>query len=374
VVEDDLEPYERRVEPATTPLADFRARLLRELDQRHGAFRWWSEFSDWKTLNMIADYLLQSLAGASEALLSASFAAQTHYQTVASYNEMLDAAWKRVAATGTKDPRAFIDAVPNDAASRTLRLQIAHSAEQCFFHLGQTLDRLAAALFIVGGFERRDVAGVYWTDITKSGGLLDELTRAKLYKHPQVEPPSTAGRAIQEALLAPIRQPDDFGEPGWLDWLRETRNAMTHRPPAVKFDLMRTDGGIVRLFYREPKWSELQALVFGPAQTGELLDTFILRPSEDVLDGLCDSTSKLIVALTDRMATCWDARKKRPSTIIQHGCQWPTVRPTPISTFDGYGEDLSQKVQADTIASNDVEGLRWSAARVTDDRRRDWHR
>lgn len=149
---------------------------------------------------------------------------------------------------------------------------------------------------------------------------------------------------------------------------------MTHRPPAVKFDLMRMDGGIVRLFYREPKWSELQALVFGPAPTGELLDTFILRPSEDVLDGLCDSTTRLTSTLTDHMTTCWEARKKRPSMIIQHGCQWPTVQPTPISTFDGYGEDLSQTVQADTVASNDVEGLRWSAARVTDDRRRDWFR
>ena len=323
---------------------------------------------------MIADYLLQSLAGASEALVSASFAAQTHRQATLSHSEMLDAIWTQVAATGTKDPRAFIDAVPNDAPARTLRLQIAHSAEQCFFHLGQILDRLAAALFIIGGFERRDVAGVYWTDITKRGGLLDELASVTPYKRPQVEPPTSAGRPIQEELLSPIRRAAEFGEPGWLDWLRETRNAMTHRSPAVKFDLMTMDRRIVRLFYREPKWSELQALVFGPARTGELLDTFILRPSEDVLDGLCDSTTKLTVALTDQMTTCWDARKKRPSTIIQHGCQWPTVRPAPISTFDGYGEDLSQSVQADTVASNDLEGLRWSAARVTDDRRREWFR
>jgi|SRR5271170_1632156 len=264
--------------------------------------------------------------------------------------------------------------MPHDARARTLRLQITQSAEQCFFHLGQALDRLAAALFIVGGVERRDVAGVYWTDITKQGGILDELKRATPYKHPRVELPDTAGRAIQEALLSPIRQPDDFGEPGWLDWLRDTRNAMTHRPPAVKFDLMRTGGGVVRLFYREPKWSELQALVFGPAQTGELLDIFILRPSEDVLDGLCASTSQLTVALTDRMATCWNARKTQPRNIIQHGCQWPMVTPTPSSQFGGYGEDLSQSLHGDTVASNDVEGLRWSAARVTDDRRRDWFR
>ena len=78
------------------------------------------------------------------------------------------------------------------------------------------------------------------------------------------------------------------------------------------------------------------------------------------------------MALADEMKTCWDARKKNPSQIIQHGSQWPVVRPTLTSTFDGYGEDLSHSVQTNTIASNELEGLRWSAARVTDDRRREW--
>ena len=108
-------------------------------------------------------------------------------------------------------------------------------------------------------------------------------------------------------------------------------------------------------------------MVFGPAQTGELLDAFIQRASADVLDGLCDSTTKLTVALAAEMTTCWDTRNKDPSLIIQHGCQWPVVQPTPISTFDGYGEDLSRSIQTNTVASNDLEGLRWSAARVTDD-------
>jgi hypothetical protein len=154
--------------------------------------------------------------------------------------------------------------------------------------------------------------------------------------------------------------------------MRDTRNAMTHRPPAVKFDLITNNRRVVRLFYREPKWSELQALIFGPMLTGELLDSLIVRPSEDVLDGLCDSTTKLAVALTDEMTNCWDRRKNDPSLIVPHGCQWPTVRPTPTVAFNGYGEDLSQSVQTNTIASNDFEGKRWTAARATDDRRRDW--
>jgi hypothetical protein len=374
VVTADLEPYERRVEPARSSLDDFRTRLLQELDQRDGAFRWWQGFSDWKTLNMIADYLLQSLAGASEALVSASFAAQTHREAATAHSETLNAIWKRVAATGEKDPRALIEAVPNDGQARTQRLRITQSSEQCFFHLGQTLDRLAAALIIVGGFEFKNVAAADWGTITKHTGLLEELASPTPYKRPRVEPPGRPGRAIQEALLSPIQRHTDFGEPGWLDWMRDTRNAMTHRSPAVKIDLLTADLRVVRLFYREPKWSELQALVFGPAPAGELLDAFVQRPSADVLDGLCNSTTTLTVALTNEMTTCWGTRKKDAGVIIQHGCQWPTVRPASTSTFDGYGEDLSNSVQTNTIASNELEGLRWSAARVTDDRRRDWTR
>jgi hypothetical protein len=368
----DLAPYEQCVESASSALGAFRLRLLKELDQRDGAFRWWRDFSDWKTLNMIADYLIQSLAGASEALVSASFAAQCHREAATNHSEMCNAAWRRVAATGETDPRVYIEAIPNDAATRTQRLRITQSAEQCCFHLGQTLDRLAAALIIVGGFEFRDVANVYWTDIVKHTGLLDELASPTPYKRPRVEPPDSPGRSIQEALLSPFRRPTDFGEHGWLDWLRETRNAMTHRSPAVKIDLLTMDLRVVRLFYREPKWSELQALVFGPAPTGELLDIYIQRPSTEVLEGLRDSTTTLTVALADEMKTCWDARKTNPSQIIQHGSQWPVVRPTLTSTFDGYGEDLSHSVQTNTIASNELEGLGWSAARVTDDRRREW--
>ena len=116
----DLAPYEQCVESASSALGAFRLRLLKELDQRDGAFRWWRDFSDWKTLNMIADYLIQSLAGASEALVSASFAAQCHREAATNHSEMCNAAWRRVAATGETDPRVYIEAIPNDAATRRI--------------------------------------------------------------------------------------------------------------------------------------------------------------------------------------------------------------------------------------------------------------
>jgi hypothetical protein len=56
---------------------------------------------------MIADYLFQSVAGASEALVSASFAAQIHRESAFSHSEALNAAWRGVAAAGKKDALAF---------------------------------------------------------------------------------------------------------------------------------------------------------------------------------------------------------------------------------------------------------------------------
>ncbi|WP_157900898.1 hypothetical protein [Mycobacterium terramassiliense] len=171
--------------------------------------------------------------------------------------------------------------------------------------------------------------------------------------------------------------PLTFGPTGWLDWLRNTRNAMTHRSPATKLIAftgdLKSSISLARLLYRQPRWSELQSLIFGGTpNTRPFFGAFILRPSEDILDGLTESLSELVGTLTDAMTTCWKARKMNPALIIQHRSQWRTVQPIePISPFDGYGADISPFLQkADMMASRD--GTRWQAARVFDDRRADW--
>jgi len=78
VTTQDLEEYERPVAGATSLLGAFTVELADELDTHNGGFRWWTGFSDWKTLTMLSDYLLQSLSGASESLVSASLQAEVH--------------------------------------------------------------------------------------------------------------------------------------------------------------------------------------------------------------------------------------------------------------------------------------------------------
>ncbi len=49
-------------------------------------------------------------------------------------------------------PEAHFAAIYSDAAAVRRERSIISSTEHCFFHLGQTLDRLSVALIIVGGF------------------------------------------------------------------------------------------------------------------------------------------------------------------------------------------------------------------------------
>lgn len=379
--QDDLTGYELRVEPATSRLNAFAEQLVSELDEQNGGFRWWSGYSDWKTLTLIADYLVQSVLGASYALGSASLAAMVHRESTSAENDAVMATWLPLAQSGETDPNAFLAAIPRDADSRRRDLTIRQSAEQCFFHLGQTLDRLAAALIIVGGFNQRDVVVADWGTVDMGTpsrpGLLAEV--AGTVSPRRIEPPGTPGLQLQTDLLAPIAAADGYGVAEWLQWTRDTRNAMTHRSPATQLNVMlgNMNDGIrfVRLFYRQPRWSELQSLVFG-AQ-GSLFDAFVQRASEDVLDGLCEAMTRLVAALSDAMTICWAARRATPTMIVQPGGQWRNVIPTEAASgFQGFGENLSKRlaeIPFDAMFVNDRGGKRWTAGRVMDARRGEWN-
>jgi hypothetical protein len=373
-----LEPYERRVEPAISALSALADTLTNELDQTNGAFPWWTGQSDWKIPTMIADYLIQSVIGAGEALRGASLAAKTHRESRFAEDTAVTAAWRKVGKSGATDVEAFLAAMPRDGQARRRDLTITHSAEHCFFHLGQTLDRLSAALIVVGGFVVRDLLASDWSSIVGTPtrqGLIDDL--AALTARQSVQPVGSQARQIQVDLLGAVTRTQDFGPPGWLDWMRDTRNAMTHRSPATKLTVfvgdLKTGMRFVRLFYRQPRWSELQSIVFGGVtQSDPFFGAFVLRSSDDVLDGLCNSMTSLVLEMTAAMTKCWVARKADQSLIAQPESPWKSVQPTePPSAFVGYGDDVSPHLQkADLMATKD--GLRWQAGRVLDTRRADW--
>jgi hypothetical protein len=68
--------------------------IVTELDQQNGAFPWWTGFSDWKALTVIADYLIQSVQGAAAALIAAWLAASTHDKSNLADSTAFTGAWR----------------------------------------------------------------------------------------------------------------------------------------------------------------------------------------------------------------------------------------------------------------------------------------
>jgi hypothetical protein len=125
--------------------------------------------------------------------------------------------------------------------------------------------------------------------------------------------------------------------------------------------------------YREPLWSEIQSFVYGarPPATS-IWDAFIPSASEDILDGLVDSTTQLVAAIAQTMDTCWTVRMADPQMIVQHGRQWQEVEPPgAMSNFPGYGTPIT--IASKNVVLNPLDAQRWQAARVLDDRRGEWY-
>ncbi|WP_155957152.1 hypothetical protein [Rhodococcus sp. UNC23MFCrub1.1] len=352
----DAALYERRVEPAVRVLTGFTERLVEELDVDAGGFNWWSGFSDWKTLTLLSDYLIQLVMGVRESILSASLAATTHSEKVTAEHFALK----------TKGESYF----PLDAVGRQRAMTIRESAHSCFFHLGQALDRAAVAIYIVGGIVVRDAVGLDWTSLEKNSRQILSSSEKNMF-----EPVGSPGREVQEALLATVLDWEPFGPEDWLPWMRDTRNGMAHRAGGTSVTVSTSDRQFATLFHRHPKWSELQSLAFGGGQgrRSSMLDAYVMSSSPAVLNGLCDSVARFLEQLTNAMTTCWDERQAMPTLIVQHGRQWKAIEPADGgSKFPGY--DTVELMKRSNMLIHPSTSRRWQAGRVMDDRRADWQR
>ncbi|MFI7671715.1 hypothetical protein [Nocardia sp. NPDC049526] len=322
----------QRATAAAEMLNAFSNQLVDELDVTGGGgFPWWNGYSDWKTLALIADYLIQSVAGAGDALNAASFTASEHRQAVLEDDAASQAAIRN--AVGIT-PQQRMDSYFALAHDRTRVLRADLAAEHCFFHMGRVLDRVAAALVIIGGFAVKDVVKTDWTQIETLAADLSASSAKQCFA-----PLGSLGRQWQLDLIGPVLNPEKFGPEDWVVWMRETRNSMTHRAPSTQLRVLTEDGSLMRPFYRQPKWSELQTMVYPThSEKRDLTSAFLFKCSQDVLDGLVCSLAAIVTELAQSMKACWARRKATPGEIIQHGSQWRSVQPTAIAErFPGYG-------------------------------------
>jgi hypothetical protein len=205
----ELEDYEKRVQSATDALDTFAGQLFEELDVVNGGgFRWWKGYCDWRRLALLADYLIASIQGASSALMAASLAADEVRTGAAADSDAMQQAMERMrSSTAKPSHHDFAAALPRDAVARRRTRTIAFSIEHCLFHLGQALDRLAAAIILVGGFGIEDVFLAQWTWIIGlskdlSGQSAPTKAQRKAKKSPiitieRVQETGTAGRDAQ---------------------------------------------------------------------------------------------------------------------------------------------------------------------------------
>jgi len=207
--------YMRRVRPAISALNAFRASLTASLDIDSGGFEYWSGYLDWKTRVLLADYLIQTVGGAAEALTSASLAAVDHKEQAHAENHAVKHAWRALNQSSTQRPSTeqYLAAMPRGEAVERRAQRLTASAEQCFFHLGQVLDRLAAAIIIVGGYGNKNVVQSDWKSIEdlRTAARKSPQKPKNLFDYPLIIEADTPGGQVQRRLLA-ATDPTPFGQ------------------------------------------------------------------------------------------------------------------------------------------------------------------
>lgn len=338
-------------------LKAFAAELVTQLDPSSGGFAQWAGHTDQRRLVLLADYLVQSVDGAGDALLDAALSARVHRESMTADNSWI---LQRMATSTTGQSLEAIQR--NDHEKRRDR-RINTSAVHTLIHLVQCLDRLAAMIVIAAGLKTSAIK-VGWGDLQK---WLGEPKGKKF------DAPSTAAVEAQRDLVAVTSDWQKFGPDDWLPWLVSTRNATAHRAATTHWNLATVEKrritGMARTFYRQPQLSEMHSLSMSQGDTRRhgLDHLLILKASSDTLDGLVDSTSRFAGHILERTLDQWEKRRSDPSFIVQPGTQWDLAVPTPLQ-FRGYGPDLNLRNDLQLLVGPQS-ARRLEAGQVLEDKR-----
>lgn len=364
-----LHDWERAVSPGVKGLTRVHSEVLADLDVEDGGVGWWQGMTSWRHLALLADYLLQSLSGAATSLQYAAYAAAEHRSVDSAMDFRLRQYWKSDAATESPIP-AGTDADRKSEARRAM------SIEQVLYHLAQCLDRMAPAVLIVGAFNVKDVRTADWGALTlvyRKSSLADsEKSAVRNAAFGKFAPEGSRARNWQNALLEPLSKLELYGKPDWLPWLRETRNAATHRAPGIQWNMLKgrrgAPEGLHRGLARNPKWTDIENLVHQPHDRRSLEEVVLAASTPDVLDGLVASTSGLAVALGDAMRSCWQLRRTEPRVLPQPARQWSDLKPEPALKFTGDGPPVPLLLgRGATVHVGTELSRRIRAARVLED-------
>jgi len=329
--------YVERVESATTRITALTKLVMDDLDEQDGGVGWWSDQIGWKRSALLGEYLLASCTGVATALFEASLAEDEFRKLTFADNYWIRSQWAQVDKSGSHggDYMAAIARGPHE--DRRARL-IDMSRTQTLGSLATALDRVAAVIAIVAGI-KADILRIDW-------GVLSRISRAvpgpdqHLLRGPFM-PHGMPGRQHQIDLLKRVLSWSDYGPEDWLPWLMKSRNAAVHRATRLGWRVMigtrRHREGFTEPFWRQPEWSDTEAMLKADARARGLDSLLLPQFPQDVLAGLLDSSVNLIEDLVDSASGLWLLRSEEPSLIVQHGGMWPSLESASPLTFPGYG-------------------------------------
>jgi hypothetical protein len=331
--------YERTVAAATTALTRFSSEVIEDFDEEVGGVGWWDGQIDFRRHVVLSEYLVDSVNGATEALLDAALEAQNHREALHADDTWLRRVWAAAAEAGPNENENFLRAMQRDGAARKRERQIDSSATHSVSHMLRALDCLAAAMLIVGavpqGVRRAD-----WNDVVKlAEQCAERRATAKL------EPLDSSGRGLQTELFSHALRAGDHGPDDWLPWLFATRNSRIHRGARVHWLLLYGDRrrarGLLRPFPPNPDFTDVELMSRRPiSSTSGAVDSLrLIKHSTAVIDGCLESMTAFVSELAEALRKCWDARRTLPAVLCQRGAQWQDLERVAELNFPGYGED-----------------------------------
>jgi hypothetical protein len=334
--------------------------LIGDLDPDKLGVGWWAPYPDEARRMLISDHLLQCALSIQINLVEAKL----HFLE-------LEDAWRQRSdlfsdSVDMRSGKIFLRRPPVVSPRDELPLKLSALHTAGFFRaLGGTLDCLGATII---GVSALPVAI-----------LTSDLKRAR-----QAFPsdPGTEGAALQLNLSKTLeRAIGSFGPPGWLEWATDFRNMLVHRgrradigeflpEPSPILDsrgrtIIRTR--TIQRLPRDPGRSEIEVLLH---RANALVLT---EQARDTLEGLLDTTIKLLNDVVGELLILWRTRRANPELLAQPREQWLGGPSAESTGFEGYKPGSYDYNPGALIAAP---GLitRLRAAALSDQQRYRWER
>lgn len=344
--------YTAPVSASLEALSRLEREMLDDLDVERYGFGWWHGHVEVKRIAIMSDYLVGSVSGTQLAIADASYALSEYTQQVFAHDKWQQ---QQIAALGPRrDDASVLAALRLDSAAEKRERRIRLHREHFFYHVAQTLDRMAAIVIGVGAL-KMDLVMADWMNLCRFT--------------PKAGHQPADGYAEQVALLDLVRATvADAGPPDWLDWSLAQRNSRAHRAPKFGFVAMtrgsrKTSSRFISLLHRQPRWSDTEAFV-ARRKDDHIAGIYLLQDPAVVMTGILASLNDTCVAITEACTDLWLRRRANPALLVQRAALWPKLETAPLQ-FGGYGSDLDFVMTGAMRVSPDM-GKRMKASGLFD--------